>query len=686
MGETLKYILYDEQGIVYESPPIPDNKSEILYWDYPKKHQYWRSDYGENDPLFIPKDSDIKKWTERDRIEFITMWRKRWADGLFFMNNGQITYINGMHVDHLIFNKWKGRHHSYIRMQRDDFFFREIVLKNDDWEGMQWLKPRRYGMTEEEITTAIYVMLKGFYNKVAAQSFSEKKAHDTIMGKLIDVYVNRPFWMRENFYKSNGKRPVKDLKLVNVVAKEGEDNWLGGSAKVFATDEKALDGDEFMYVIMDEFSKWPTGVSPSEALGTSLKCVRNYGRIGKVSCLSTTGDNDNIVDSVREWIKLSGNSVLRNGQKKTNSGLVQRFVPATWSLWLEAEFYPDKYGEIDEERNTQEVLRLHNIHAVGSKEYYFEQRRLPLTREHCLTSSADTTYFDRIRMVSRLTYLQGLLPEEKPYIKGRLEEKLVGSIKKVYFEPDPEGLWFVRWMPYASIEKGWDLRNRFMVSNENVYFPPRNPEGVIGYDSIRYKRELVKSGHLSRAAIIVHKKFDYFHQKGDKAYLEDRRIALYVGRPDRPDDAHKEAVKACKFFGYPIAIERQVESAFETFDNENMTPFVMRDPRDNILGIWTNERVKENGLKLLISRFAPPRTDDEIDHIEDYPFEDGLLDHMDFDLTNSGKYDVTMSEIMLETGLQWLQRTNVSDNQNTAFSDFLKKALPIRLPGSGAFT
>lgn len=685
MSERLTYIIDEEQGLFYETPPIPTDTRHILYYDYPKEHQYWRSKYGDADPLYIPKDTEIRKWTERDRIEFINMWRERWANGLFFMNNGELTYMNGLHVDHLVFNKWKGRFHAYIRSQRNDFFFREMVLQNDEWEGMQWLKPRRYGATEEEITTAIYVLLKGFYNKVACQSFSEKKAHETIMSKLIDVYINRPFWMRERFYKSNGKRPVKDLKLVNVVAKEGEDNWLGGMVKVFATDEKALDGDEFMYVIMDEFSKWPAGVNPNEALATSLKCVRNYGRIGKVSCLSTTGDNDNIVDSVREWIKLSGNSVLRNGQRKTNSGLIQRFVPATWSLWLEPEFYPNKYGEIDEERNSEEVLRLHNLHAPGSKEYYFEQRRLPLYREHCLTSTADTTYFDRIRMASRLLYLQGLLPDEKPYVRGRLEDKLVGSIKKVYFEPDPKGNWLFRWMPYASESKGWDLRNRFRVSQDNVYFPPRNPEGVIGYDPIRYKKELVKTGHLSRAAISAHKKFDYHHKPTDKEFLEDKRIALWVGRPDRPDDAHYEAVKACKFLGYPIAIERQVESAIETFDKENMTPFVMRDPKDGILGIWTTERVKEQGLKLLVSRFAPPQNEDEIDHIEDYPFEEGLIDHMDFDLTNSGKFDVTMSENMLEMGLQWLPRTNNTDTKQEGFNEFFAKFMPERKPGQGGF-
>jgi hypothetical protein len=684
MADTIKYIIDAEEGLEYESPPIPTDVRDILYYDYPKEHQYWRSTYGDSDPLFIPKDSEIKKWNEKDRIEFINMWRMRWANGLFFMNNGELVYINGMHVDHLVFNKWKGRFHSYIRMQRDDFFFREIVINNDDWEGMQWLKPRRYGMTEEEITTAIYVLLSGYYNKIGVQSFSEKKAHETIMTKLIDVYVNRPFWMREQFYKSNGKRPVKDLKLTNVVAKEDEDGWLGGKVEVFATDEKALDGDEFMYVIMDEFSKWPTGVNPDEALKTSKKCVRNYGRIGKVSCLSTTGDNDNIVDSVREWIKLSGNSILR-GRRKTNSGLVQRFVPATWSLFLDEEFYPDKYGEIDEERNTQEVLRMHNLFPVGSKDYYFEQRRMPLEKAHCLTSAADTTYFDRIRMAVALSRLQGLLPDEKPYVRGRLEEKLVGSVKKVYFEHDPEGNWLIRWMPYASESRGWDLRNRFRISDTGVYFPPRNPEGVIGYDPIRYKKELVKTGHLSRAAISVHKKFDYHHKKNDKEYLEDRRIALWVGRPDRPDEAHYEAIKACKFFGYPIAIERQVESAIESFENENMTPFLLKDPKDGIKGVWTTERVKENGLKLLVSRFAPPRTEDEIDHIEDYPFEDGLIDHMDFDLANSGKFDITMSEIMLEMGLQWLQKTNVQDTDDEEFSDFFNRIMPSRKPGAGAF-
>jgi len=675
-------------GLFYETPPMPSREEDLLYYDLPKEQQFWRTPFAQKDPLAIYTDFQLKNMTEKERIEHINIWRNRWANGFWWFNNGEPVYFNSLLVDHFAINKYEGRHLNYNRCQRDDMYFRQIVWETDIWNGTMWVKPRRIGMTTEEITEGINILLSDFNNEIGLQSDTLDKAKKTLMSPFIDTYISRPKWMREGYYTSNGKRPRNSLELISVKDAEGVDglSWLNGRVFVYPTNAKAMDGTAKRKVTMDEASKWPTEANPRQAMEVNLKTLRNAGRRGVLSMLSTSGDSDDVIDSFREWVKLAGESALTNGMTKTISGLAMRFVSAIWSQYLPHQLLPDKYGEVDVARNTEYIVEeIINKKQKGTKEYYYEIRKMPLKIDDALTSASEANYFDKIRMAARKKELDGMLPSEKPYVRGRLEEKLVGSIKKVYFEHDPEGNWLIRWMPYASESKGWDLRNRFRVSSDGVYFPPRNPEGVVGYDPIRYKKELVKTGHVSRAAITVHKKFDYHHKKGDKEFLEDRRIALWVGRPDRPDDAHYEAIKACKFFGYQIAIERQVETAIEAFENENMAPFLMKDPKDNIKGIWTNERVKENGLKLLVSRFAPPRTEDEIDHIEDYPFEDGLIDHMDFDLANSGKFDITMSEIMLEMGLQWLQKTNLQDTENEKFDDFFNRIMPKRRPGAGGF-
>lgn len=677
-------------GIIYQTPPMPSREEDLLYYDLPKEQQYLRSPFAKNNPLTLYDARTLKLMSEKDRIEHINMWRDRWVNGLWWFNNGEPVYFNSLLVDHFIINKYDGNHLNYNRCQRDDMYFRQLVWEHEELFGTMWVKPRRIGMTTEEITENINILLSGFNNHIGLQSATLKMMNDTLMKPIIDTYLGRPRWMREDIFSPGSKIPRNRLELTPLKElKEGETSWLCGTVIGYPTIAKAMEGTGKRKVTMDEYSKWAAGVNPRQTMEVNMKTLSNAGRRGVLSALSTSGDSDDVVQSFKEWIKLAGESALINGLTKTTSMLALRFVSAIWSQYLPKHLLPNKHGEVDAARNTEYIIEeLINKKQKGTKEYYYEIRKMCLQLEDALISSTDATIFDIVRFASRLKYLEGLLPEDKPYVRGRLEEKLVGSVKKVYFEADPFGHWLIRWMPYASADKGWDLRNRFRVSQDNVYYPPRNPEGVIGYDPKRYKKQDTKTGHVSRASISVHKKYDYHHKPTDKEYLEDRRIALWVNTPDRPEDAHYEAIKACKFFGYPIAIERQVESAIKTFDEENMLPFVMRDQRDGekqIHGIWTTERVKEDGLKLLVSRFAPPRTEDEIDHVEDCPFEYTIIDHMQFDLANSGEYDVTMSEIMLEIGLQWLQKTNLTDTKQEGFNEFFAKFMPERKPGQGGF-
>ena len=673
------YLSFDlGNGLVYNTPPIPKNETEILYYDLPKEQQYWRTEYDKKNSLYIPTDKELKKLSEKERLEFINMWRYRWVNGMWFFNNGEPTYLNGLCIDHLVFNKFNNRYQSYIESQRDDFYFRELVLDNDDWLGMQWIKPRRYGMTDEEITTAIHVLISGEYHNIAVMSDTQDKARTTILTKLIDTYIGRPSFMREEFYKSNGKTPIKELKLKNVVTKDDEDVWLGGIVTAYPTNEKALDGKEFMYVIMDEMSKIANGVSPLQMLAINLKTVRNYGRIGKVSCLSTTGDNDNVVESVHEWITLAAKSKYNPYTGKSESGLIKRFVSGIYSLWLEKEFLPDKYGKVDIQKNTEEVLRLHNLHQKNSKEYYFEQRRLPLEESHALTTASDNNYFRKVALVERRKYLEGLPISEKPYVRGNLIEKTVDNgIVKVYFEEAEDGIWLVAVHPLVDIERGIDCRNRFKYSERNVYYPVVNPEFVIGYDPVRYDKETIKSNHTSKASIIVHKKYDYFNKPNSKNYCADVKAALCFYRPERAEDAHHEFCKAMKYWGAIGGFERQVDSVKKYVDSQNMLPMVVIDEK-GIHGIWTNTKIIDDGLSKLVSRYAPPKEQNQKDHIEIYPFEDGLINLEDFDRLNTTKYDIVMSEIILEHTLPHVEYTNVTSEKNQNIVEFLREITPLR--------
>jgi len=67
------------------------------------------------------------------------------------------------------------------------------------------------------------------------------------------------------------------------LSEEG-DYPLGGSAMSICQYAKALDGEEFMLVTMDELSKWED-VSPYETYEINKKTIVNPGKRGKIDLL-----------------------------------------------------------------------------------------------------------------------------------------------------------------------------------------------------------------------------------------------------------------------------------------------------------------------------------------------------------------------------------------------------------------
>lgn len=651
----------------YELPSIP-KESDILYYNLPKEQQYWRTEHDKERQLDL---RDVKKMSERDKISYISMWRDRWQNGMWFMNGGEPTYIVGAHVDHLVFNKFGGSHLYYLDSQRERFYFRDLTNKDRICDGRTWVKARRTGITTEQITEAIRTAISGFYFKVGMQSTKLEICERTLMKPIIDTYIGRPFWMRETFYKSNGKKPVKSLRLVDSVLDE-ETETLGGFILPFPTVASALDGDGWMLVIMDELSKWFTA-APYETLEINLKAIINPGKRGKIDALSTTGDSQEAIHSVADWHKLIANSnpKIRNGNGKTNSGLYKYFVSGIHSLDLleERPEILNKHGFINKEMAEEHLWNNINKYAKDSKEYIFALYKTPMIEEHALLSSSTANLFPKVRIAARLKVLGELPIDEKPYVRGRLEEYQDGTVQ---FEPDEKGLWLWAILPYFSIEKNIDTRNRFTKNRQGVYFPPVNSEGAIGYDPINYTKEQVKTNNYSQACLLVRKKFDYFNSG-----ISDEIMGMYLGRPDDPRDANKEAMKACRFTGFGCMHENSVSHVYEDFRDNNMLPFLMKG-EDGFYGMKPTLKNTKDGISMLQTRYAPPKQEGQKDQIECYPFEDGLRSLDNFDPSNTTPFDPTMGEIYCEHGLKQVMFTNATQSKVNEAVKWKQELMPKR--------
>jgi len=413
---------------------------------------------------------------------------------------------------------------------------------------------------------------------------------------------------------------------------------------------------------------------PYETLEINLKAIVNPGKRGKIDALSTTGDSKEAIHAVNDWHKLivNSNPRIRNKNGKTNSGLYKFFVSGIHSLDLveEKPEVLDKNGFINKEMAEEYLWNNVNKYPEGSKEYVFALYKTPMIEQHAMLSSNTLNLFPKIRIAARLTELGELSLDEKPYVRGRLVSMQNGTVE---FEADPYGLWLWSVTPFFSVERNIDTRNRFTRSKQGIYFPPVNPEGAIGYDPVNYDKENVGSENLSMACLWVHKKFDYFNSG-----IEDVPMAIYLGRPDDPHEVNQEAMKACRYTGFPCNHERSISHVYEDFRDYNMLPFLMKGKDGNYGMSPSDKKVVKDGVAMLQTRYSPPKSEDQKDQIACYPFEDGLRSLDNFDPSNTTPSDPTMAQIYCEHGLKELVFTNVTPSKVNDLVKWKKELMPKR--------
>lgn len=651
MGEI---VLLQGGKYSYELPTPPSDEKEILNHDRKKDDQIWR----------IPPMLNFRNSTKSQQIEFINKERDRWLNGVWILIGGELVYITGMHYDHMVYQTFEFGKAQYLDNQREDFYFRDLTRKDDNCFGRVFVKPRRYGMTAQEITEALYTSMEDFAVGVGLMSNEHNKCKTTLLHPIIDSIFKRPKYMRPKIFTPNGKKPRAKLEYFNGKADKDNDDswmddllmlgeggsreWLGGHIYAYPTTPSAMDGEKKRYITMDEVWKW-LGASPEETKDINLKTLRDKRWLGKLSMLSTMGDSDDYVQAVKEGVKIIGQSdpEVRDDNGYTTSKLYEYFVSAIYSHDL-PNFY-DKFGKLDKARAEEYIYRDRAKLEKGTKKYIFELRRMPLTKAEALMTATNVTIFDKVRLTERLQQLQRMPPKQKPYLRYNLIEDSYGRVSAEFAE---DGDWMIAVHPFYSMQRGVDTRNRFRKQG-NLYVPVDNPEGGIGYDPIRY--EQTTSTNVSRAAIMVAQKFDYYGSGN-----ANRLSALYVKRPDDPEEAHFEAFKACKYWGYPMMYERQVESVLRKARESGMTGFLLKGPDGNY-GLWTdnNNKVKGNGVNMIQSRIKKPEKEGEVDRLMEIPWEDAIIDAEAFDPKNSTPFDVMIAWIELEHALLQIHETNI---------------------------
>lgn len=640
----------------YQLPDVPKDERDILGIEKKKKDQFW-----------VPPDlSTYKRMPVSEKKDFVTQVRKWWSDGLWFMNYGEPVYITGLHFDFLTLQYFSSietpdKRPNYWESHKEDFYFRDLTWKDNLCHGRLWFKPRRYGMTLQELAEMYYRATENFGRQVGVMSDEFKKTQDTLFRPMIDSMIHRPKYMRAEYYKPSNKVPKKELLLnTGQVPEENEwgdveEGYLGGWVIPKPTTVGAFDAYKLHYWVADEVWKW-TNASPKETWGSHKKVMEVAGKpIGKGSLLSTMGDSASYDLSVRDGVQMYHESdpEVRDANGKTKTGLYHYFVPGIYYMNVEMA---DKYGKIDAARAEEAIMNELANFTVGTKEYIYQKRRIPLTIQDALASATLSNIFDKDRIEKRLTILRKTPKDKLPYVEGTFEEENNG---KVHWVPDVNGgPWKLHWLPL--ITKDEDRSNRWRKDYEGKIKLMGQVGGSIGYDPVRILGVDSRSGVLSKAAILVKQKYDYFGNGGANKFN-----AMYLHRPDDPNEPTYQCFLACKFFGYRAMIESNVERPREWFRDVKINATdLMEKGDDGFYGMNVHGRnnVVKDGIDMIQASILKPKPGtDDIDWLLEEPFEETLTEMNEFDKTKTTTFNLMMARIQLEFGLKKVKWSNVTD-------------------------
>ena len=589
---------FESSGLLIVLPKKP-KRSEILFYDQPKKLQLWRR-------LPMPEElqriRSMDEWFEKP-AEFRSKFRvyiekefQRRRDGVWFYNNGEPTYITGRHYMFLQWSKIDIGYPSYLAFQRQIFLHMAACEADPRCFGQLYTKCRRSGYTN--ICSAVLVDEASQVKDklLGIQSKTGKDAQENIfMKKVVSIFRGYPFFFKpiqdgttnprmELAFREPSKRITKNNKTsyrgdaLNTVI-----NWKN-------TTNNAYDGEKLHILYLDEAGKWEKPTDIREAWRIERTCLIVGKKIvGKAIVGSTVNPMDKGGKEYKGlWHDSDPNE--RNANGRTRSGLYRIFIPAYEAL----EGFFDEYGNAVIE-DPAESVHIHGIDGEliesGSKSYLKNERKsfkddpselneitrqFPFTEDEAFRDSIESSLFNIGKIYQQIEHNDELYPN--PVVVGNFlwREK----DKEVVFSPTPNGRFRVCWMP--------DPPDRNVIRLERGKLVPPFPEyGCGGVDS--YDLDATVDSRGSKGALHMYNKFSMNRPP-------NMFVVEYASRPDLASIFYEDVLMCAFFYGYPLLIENNKYGIARHFEARGYDGYLLGRPPHLMSRTAPNNSVKTKGI------------------------------------------------------------------------------------------
>lgn len=499
----------------------------------------------------IPVYTEIQEKFVRDEF-------KKIRNGYFFYNNGEITYITGLHYFYL--NYWTledGGRPDYRDADRRWFLFRDKCESNPQCFGVIRIKKRREGATSQEACALIYkAIFKPKSNCGIVSKTGNPDARDVFQKMVVWGYKNLPVFLKPSVEDDSSK-----TSLVFSKPKTRASKGLRHKGKIFddsmglesvidyrATALNSYDSGRVTAVLIDEGGKWPKDVPINKYWPIVRKTLtKGMIKVGFAVIPSTVNDSDNGGIEFKELF--DGSNHFESNI--TATGLYQYFSPAYDGY----EGFIDEYGmsiiDTPNERQKKYIKEKFGIDIqYGAKEFLLKQREIikdqtalseeirmnPFSVEEAFKIDAKKCYFNSDKIYEQINFLS---QNPVKLRRGNFHWKDGNKGGDVYFQDSSEGWWTILELP--SVSNYYQIGDRGkMPANTSLY--------TIGVDPFR--NSMANSKYSSMGSAWIMKKYNTTDPENT-----GMPVGHFYGRPKLKKMFDEEMIKAAVYFGCKLVYE-----------------------------------------------------------------------------------------------------------------------------------
>lgn len=622
--------------------PVKPSKKDILFSDLKKKNQKWRRTEmpeGLNEDT-VPKYS----W-------FIDQEFKRRDEGVWFMNNGEPTYITGEHYYYLNWCKMDIGYPEYRDRDRRFFIFWEICKQDPDCFGMVMVKHRREGASYKGAAMLLHEITARYNSHGGITSKTGADAKSLFTDKLVYMFRSLPFFFQPIIDGSDNPKSTLSFntpgqKITKNYAKVTKSEALNSRIDWRNTRENSYDSVKLIRYLCDEAGKW-TEASVEKNWEVVRSCLTLGDKIiGRCFMPSTVNELEVSGGENFKNIWFDSNIEERDANGRTRSGMYSYFTPAYDGY----EGFIDEYGFSVVDTPTKEQAKFIRK-KIGAKEYLQnirdaykgnttklseEKRQRPFTIDEAFRSDSRYSPFDVERIYQQMDYNE---EARNLIVKGDFIWKNGEKDTSVMWKPGSQGRWRISWIPPE------ERRNKSkMIYNKKA--PGNDIEMVAGCDP--YDHDTTTDGRRSDAACYVYKKFSMIDD------FSNQFVCEYIARPPKAEMFYEDVLKTCVFYGCPILIENNKIGIIKYFERRGYYNYLMDRPESTHTD--NSRKQKTKGIPSTGVAVLNAQTEAVASYVYDYVgmntdtqemgkcyFNRLLDDWSRFEPTNRTKYDATVA-------------------------------------------